>query len=442
MLVSQTERHDIGILGGGISGVALAAHLGDDVDVLEKRAHVGGLCATVIEDGFTFDAAGPHIMFSKNKEVLNLMISVLGDNVHQRRRENRIWFKGRLVKYPFENDLATLSKDDNFECILGYLQNPRANDTPHNLAEWSYATFGAGISEKYFIPYNRKIWNYDPAKIGLEFVSRIPKPPMEDVLKSSIGIPTEGYLHQLHFSYPIEGGFEAIVAAFAKRIRGRVETGWCVGSVERRDDEWLVVSSTGEECRYRALVSTLPFHELLKVWKDVPEEVRGYANALRYNSLINILLGFREDRGYPYTALYIPDPEIVFHRISFPKAFSERCAPEGSSSLMAEITTNAGDGIWEMTDEAITERVIGELTRMELIDPATIAYRKVIRFLYGYPVYDLDYRANVTGMREAVARTGLHLLGRFAQFDYINSDVCVERALVLAERLRNERAHG
>ena len=57
------------------------------------------------------------------------------------------------------------------------------------------------------------------------------------------------------------------------------------------------------------------------------------------------------------------------------------------------------------------------------------------RFLYGYPVYDLEYRRNVTAMREAVAATGLHLLGRFAQFDYINSDVCIERALALASEL-------
>jgi len=83
-----TQR--IGILGGGISGVALAAQLGSDVDVLEKATTLGGLCRTVIESGYTFDAAGPHIMFSKNKAVLELMVSVLGDNVHQRRRENRI----------------------------------------------------------------------------------------------------------------------------------------------------------------------------------------------------------------------------------------------------------------------------------------------------------------------------------------------------------------
>ena len=45
-------------------------------------------------------------------------------------------------------------------------------------------------------------------------------------------------------------------------------------------------------------------------------------------------------------------------------------------------------------------------------------------------------------MRDAVAATGLHLLGRFAQFDYINSDVCIERALKLAGELNRGSDHG
>lgn len=430
-------RKSIGILGGGVSGIALAAHLGEDVDILEKSAHIGGLCGTIIEDGFTFDAAGPHIMFSKNKDVLNLMIEVLDGNVHQNRRENRIYFKGRLVKYPFENDLASLPKEDTFDCILGYLQNPHANDTPTNLAEWSYKTFGAGISDKYFIPYNAKIWNYDPTKIGLEFVSRIPKPPMEDVLKSAIGIATEGYLHQLYYSYPTVGGFEAIVHGFAKRVKGNLETSWPVASIARDGEGWRVTSASGEERWYRTLVNTIPLHELLKIWPEAPQETRELATKLRYNSLVNVCIGSSTDPGHNYTALYVPDPEIAFHRLSFPKAFGEKCVPPGGSSIMAEITTNEGDGIWEMSDEALFERIIGDIERIGFVDPKSIVYRRVVRFLYGYPVYDLDYRRNVTDMRASVAATGLHLLGRFAQFDYINSDVCVERALALANELRN-----
>ncbi|HVE71259.1 MAG TPA: FAD-dependent oxidoreductase [Thermoanaerobaculia bacterium] len=425
----------VGILGGGVSAIALAAQLDENVDVLEKSSRIGGLCGTIIEDGFTFDAAGPHIMFSRNKEVLNLMIEVLDGNVHQNRRENRIYYKGALVKYPFENDLASLPKQDNFECILGYLHNPRADETPTNLAQWSYVTFGAGISEKYFIPYNAKIWNYDAEQIGLEFVSRIPKPPMEDVLKSAVGISTEGYLHQLYYSYPTEGGFEAIVHGFEKRVRGNIETSWPVASVRRDGAEWVVRSERGEERRYETLVNTIPIHELLKIWEDAPRETHELAAKLRYNSLLNVLIGSSTDPGHNYTALYVPDPEIDFHRLSFPKAFGERCVPPGGSSIMAEITTNAGDGLWEMSDEALLDHVIGDVERIGFVDPKSIVYKRVARFLYGYPVYDLDYRRNVTAMRESVAKTGLHLLGRFAQFDYINSDVCVERALALAKEL-------
>jgi protoporphyrinogen oxidase len=431
-------RKRVGILGGGISGIALAAHLDEDLDVLEKSARIGGLCATVVEDGFTFDAAGPHIMFSKNKEVLNLMISVLGENVHQNRRENRIYFKGSLVKYPFENDLAALPKEDNFDCIYGYIVNPRANEAPvTNLAQWSYVTFGAGISEKYFIPYNEKIWNYDANKIGTEFVERIPKPPMEDVLKSSIGISTEGYLHQLYYSYPTQGGFEAIVKAFAERVKGEVHTNWLVALVEKTEGGWRVVSASGEEREYQELVSTLPIHELLKVWKDAPRQVHDETAKLRYNSLLNVLIGCNTDPGHNYTALYVPDPNLLFHRLSFPKAFGSECVPPGGSSIMAEITSNAGDGIWEMSDEALIERVIGEVESIGFVDRSSIVYKKVARFTYGYPVYDLEYRKNVTAMRNAVAETGLRLLGRFAQFDYINSDVCVERALNMADELRH-----
>ena len=428
----------VGILGGGISGIALAAHLERPCEVLEAGPRAGGLCASVEEAGFTFDAAGPHIMFSKNKDVLGRMVEVLGANVHQRRRENRIWFKGNLVKYPFENGLSDLPKEDCFECILGYLQNPWTKE-PENLQEWSYATFGAGISDKYFLPYNRKIWNVEPAEISLEWVSRIPKPPMEDVLKAAIGIATEGYLHQLYFHYPVEGGYEALVKAFRKRITtGPVREQCPVLRLSGGPGDWRVETPLGVS-RFESVVSTLPVHELAKVWDGFPAEGREALAGLRYNCLINVLLGVAEDRGYPYTALYVPGEDTLFHRLSFPKAFSERCVPPGHSAIMAEITSNPGDGVWERSDEAILDGTVASLADMGLLDPATVVYRKVLRFTYGYPIYDLDYFRRVAVLHRAVAGTGLHLLGRFAQFEYINSDVCVERALALAEKLNAGR---
>ncbi|HEU4522621.1 MAG TPA: FAD-dependent oxidoreductase, partial [Thermoanaerobaculia bacterium] len=231
------------------------------------------------------------------------------------------------------------------------------------------------------------------------------------------------------------GGFEAMVGAFASRVKARVETGWEVQSVRFADEHWHVMSKSGEERLYDELVSTIPIHDLIPIWDGAPPKAKEAASRLRYNSLINVVIGCSEDRGYPYTALYVPDEDILFHRLSFPKAFSEKCVPAGHSSVMAEITTNEGDGVWELSDEEVTQRVIDDLVKIDFVDPSTIVYKRVVRFRYGYPVYDLEYRRNVTAMRAAVESAGLHLLGRFAQFDYINSDVCVERALALAPKL-------
>jgi protoporphyrinogen oxidase len=428
----------IGVLGGGVSGLSLVANLKKRAEVLEKDAICGGLCSSVVEDGFTFDAAGPHILFSKNKEVLDYMVGVLGDNVDKKRRENKIWFKGHLVKYPFENGLSDLPKEDCYECIRDYLKNPWTKE-PENLAEWSYATFGASISDKYFIPYNRKIWNYDPAKISLQWVSRIPKPPMEDVLKSAVGISTEGYLHQLYFYYPKVGGYQSLVKNFATLAGDKVRNNETITRVAKTSDGWDVETKSGVR-KYKTLVSTLPIHDLLKIWDGAPKEAHEVSKKLRYNSLINVLIGAKEKTVLPYTAVYLPATDIVFHRLSFPKQFSEQNVPPGHLAFMAEITANDGDGVWELSDDAVFEKVVEGLEKIEFLKREDITYRKVVRFTYGYPVYDVDYFDNSKKLRALVEAEGIRLLGRFAQFEYINSDVCVERALALAKNLDGDAA--
>jgi protoporphyrinogen oxidase len=234
-----------------------------------------------------------------------------------------------------------------------------------------------------------------------------------------VGIPTEGALHQLYFTYPKRGGTAALVHAFAalaaQAKRGVIRRACPVERVVSRDGRWTVQAG-GVGRTYDTLVSTLP-------------------GRLRYNSLVNVLLGLREDRGYPYTALYIPDPGIPFHRLSFPRAFSADCAPAGGSAMMAEITCGEGDALWSLDDATLATQTVEHLERMGLASPAAVVYRRVMRFRYGYPVVDHQHAAATRCLRESVAGAGIHLLGRFAQFEYINSDVCVERAMKLAASL-------
>ena len=61
---------------------------------MEAASTPGGHAASFQLDGFTFDY-GPHIMFSKHKDILAFMIESLGGNVHECRRNNKISYKGR-----------------------------------------------------------------------------------------------------------------------------------------------------------------------------------------------------------------------------------------------------------------------------------------------------------------------------------------------------------
>ncbi len=425
---------EIGILGGGISGLSLASLLNRSTEVLEADDRPGGLARTFGRNGFSSDVGG-HILFSKDKAVLEAMVSALGDNVALRRRNNKILYKGVYVKYPFENGLGALSKEDAYDCLLSFVKNESAPPPHKNFQEWMYYTLGTGITDRYLIPYNRKIWKRDPKEMGIEWVERVPRPPLEDVLKSAMGIETEGYTHQLYFHYPKEGGIESLAKAFAARVEAKhkLVTGYRVERVEPTKNGWKV---NGER-EYRTLVSTLPIGTLFRALGDVPPSILEAASALQYNSLKVVMLGVGRTEGLDeMTAVYVPDPSVSFHRVCFNNAFSPSMAPSGCASIQCEITTNPGDGVFEATDEALCERVRRELVGLGILrEDDAILESMVQREKYAYVVYDLTYARNVKTVLEYLRSRGIHAAGRFAEHTYINMDACVRRAMDLAQEL-------
>ena len=111
-----------GIVGAGPSGLAMSMFLREPSEVLEREDHPGGHASSYVADGLTLDL-GPHIMFSRDERILEFMVSSLGENVHRCRRNNKISFRGCLVKYPFENDLGSLPREDTFGCLRDFLFN-------------------------------------------------------------------------------------------------------------------------------------------------------------------------------------------------------------------------------------------------------------------------------------------------------------------------------
>jgi protoporphyrinogen oxidase len=427
----------VGILGAGITGLSVGAHLQYDYDILEREDVVAGHCRSYCDQGFTFDIGGAHIIFSRNQQILDYMVSLLGENCVRGRRENKIFYAGRYVKYPFENGLFDLPPEERYECLYEFLKNDYP--APNNFKEWMYYTFGRAITEKYLLPYNEKVWNIGADQISLDWVQgRVPKPPVEDVIKAAVGVETEGYTHQLYFYYPKRGGIAALPMALAGLCRN-IHLGYTVRKIGRDQDQWIVTDGHSER-RYDTLVATLPIHGLVAMLDQVPDEVKSATAALRYNSLITVMLGVDSQSLPDYTAVYLPQREVLFNRISFPATFSRDNVPPGKSAVLAEITTNAGDGTWELTDNELIEHVVSSLNQMGIIKSAWICYKAAVRSKYAYIVNDLGYKENLRRVCEFISSLGIILCGRFAQFEYINMDACVERGIALARCLNEDVA--
>jgi len=421
------------ILGGGLSGVTLAYFLNRETTILEKEVQIGGLCRSFDFNGIYHDI-GPHILFSKDKKQLEACLSVIDSN--KIKRSNKIYHKGKLVKYPFENDLASLDKDERDYCLKEFLNNPYENYEAKNMLQFFLKTFGEGITRLYLAPHNAKIWKFDPSYMDTQVVERIPKPPREDVIKSARGIQTEGYLHQLYFHYPKTGGIQELVNGFAKGIvkKSKVMTAVNIKQIRRKDKTWEIETDKGKFSAGR-LLNCMPLHELFE-YLQAPEEILRALGELKYNSIYIVCLQAKKDKIGRNFAINFADKNIIFHRLSKINFLGEKYSlDKGGATIMAEITYRPNSYLAGLKEDKIKDKVITALDELKLVDKNEITDVDLKKFQYAYVIYDLNHRKNADRVLNYLLGEGIDCCGRFAEFEYLNMDKIIDHSFKLAGKL-------
>src|SRR5215469_2056303 len=107
------------IIGAGPAGLTAAYLLSKNkiqVFVLEADPiYVGGISRTARYKGFHFDIGG-HRFFSKSQEVENFWTEILPNDMLERPRSSRIFYRGRFFSYPLKAGEA-LRKLGLFESV-------------------------------------------------------------------------------------------------------------------------------------------------------------------------------------------------------------------------------------------------------------------------------------------------------------------------------------
>jgi len=308
--------------------------------------------------------------------------------------------------------------------------------TPGAFGAWIRWRFGEGIARHFMEPYNQKIWKRELDHLTSDWVAgRVPDAPVEDVLRGSVGIRTEGYTHQSVFFYPLRGGFQAITDGIASTLLPRVRLATPVRELARTKSGWKV---NGEE--FDLAVSTLALTDLPELVPGMPDAVAQAMRTLEYNGMVSILLGLERREHPDLSWIYLPHAvQGPANRVTFMSNYSPHNAPKGKCSFLCEVTVRGGQRYPgpELETEVIAGMSAAGLLRR---DEVLLTDRSEIR--HAYVVFDHDYAARRKAIFEWADSVDLVPLGRFGRFEYDNSDQCVIRARGLAGALLQRIRRG
>lgn len=440
----MSERQDV-ILGAGLSGMTAAFTLqraGEDHwQVYERESNVGGLARTVEVDGFRFDY-GPHILFTIDKEMEELIRDLLGDNFHAQERRAYIYHKAHdlYTKFPFQAHLYGLPVQIVKECLVGLVEaveaQARGEFDPQNYDEWMHGFFGQGIAEHLMIPYAKKIWTVEPDTMDFSWIGRrVPTPDVERIIRGALADDVEQVGATSNFWYTKIGGIEPLPTALGQRVQN-VHLERTAERIELPAKQ--VVFADGEIVPFEQLIFSLPLCYIPRFIPNLPPEVQAACEGLRYQGIYCVNVGVDREAISDKHWIYYYEDEFPFHRLSLPANFSPDCVPAGKSSIATEV---AFSDVRPLDKDTAVEKTIEGLIASKLITPDdNISLVHTEEILPAYIIYDLNHAKYVALIRDYLGEHDIRTVGRFGEWQYFNMDHSMRSGKTVADEILANRS--
>ena len=414
------------ILGGGIAGISAAYHLkqkGEDSVVYEKDSDWGGLCGNFMIDGFRFDRF-VHFTFAKDEYIAGIFAASAELYEHPSVSSN--YYQGYWLKHPAQNNLFPLPPSEKVRIISDFVKRPQKEIKNINDYEtWLRCQYGNYFAEHFPFAYTRKYWGMEPTKLETKWVGfRMHSPSLEEVLAGAFEEQKKNFYYTSVMKYPKYGGFRSIL----NKVKSEIELSLNKKAVLIDTEKQEVFFDDGSCIKYKHLVSTLPLPEIIKMLPNVPENVRKATENLRGTCGYQVSLGFNKPDIAKYLWFYIYDEDIPPARVYSPSLKSPDNAPQGCSSLQAEIFYANGTEI--PPAEEVLEKTVSKLKEMGLFNDEDIVV-KDIRF---EPYANIIFDHNIYSCRKIVldylAEKNIKSIGRFGKWDYLWSHQAFESGII------------
>jgi protoporphyrinogen oxidase len=438
------------ILGAGPAGLSAAYELcgqGIASTVLERDSVVGGLARTVEHNGYRFDIGG-HRFFTKIPSIEKIWKDVLGDDLLERPRLSRIYYRSRFFRYPLEplDAVRGLGPVETLRCMFSFLRARVSPSLPEDdFATWVSNRFGRRLFENFFEAYTEKVWGIPCRQIRAEWgEQRIRGLSLLALIRQSLrkirhnARTPKSLIRKFYYPRLGPGMMWSRMHQTIERQGARVVLNAPVEEICWEPGRIKAVHAGGVVYTGNHFISSMPIRELIaRLNPAPPEELLKAIDDFHYRDFITVALMLRGGNVFPDNWIYIHDPAVAVGRIQNYGNWSPDMTPGPDTTCLGfEYFCQEGDGFWLMSDEQLTAKAIQELVHLGFADASAIIDTKVVRVPKAYPVYDGVYQRGIATMRE-FQRTvpNLQLVGRNGMHRYNNQDHSMLTAMLAARNI-------
>lgn len=429
------------ILGGGPVGMALVDGLADSGKIpfklIDAGSSLGGLAQTRNWPGVGHHDLGPHKIFSQDTDLVGRVERLLPQaDWLTRDKVSAIYMKGHYLPYPPSPfSLAKVFGLSVFvRMVLGYararLTSLVTSNDPKTFEDDLVHRVGRDLYQVLFKPIALKLWG-EPRGLDVKLSrGRVQTPSLVEVLARMLKIKKSSEFEALSFRYPKEG-LGRIWKAIEQKAQGQGEflLGHTVTGLSLVDGKVV-----GFQCVHNGqpksfeigpddfVVSTLPLSlttQLLST--SLPADiVKTAERVVALNDLLLVFLHVDVPSLVKESWVFVPDPDIAFHRLSEQESFDPAMTPEGSI-VCCEVMSSENRPLSDRSDAELIADALKGLSDMGYRDFKVLG-QCVIRLPKSYPVFKPGFEAGLTDVLQHLDRIeNFRTLGRQGAFNYIGT---------------------
>ncbi len=411
------------IIGAGITGLTFANYV-DDYLIVEKDEKIGGYCKTIKKNGFVFDYAGHFFHFKTDEWKKFFLDNVKNSELVKKNKCTKIYYKDKLIDYPFQMNIHQLEKQDFINCLYD-LFNKEEKEKYSNFLEMLYGKFGKSITEMFLKPYNEKLYAVDLKKLDTNAMGRFfPYADKEQIIKNMKEENANSYNNT--FLYPKEGA-EFFIEILEKKLNSeKILLNTTIEKINLK--EKYVIVNNDEKIYFEYLINTIPFNNFLKLTEE--KEYIELSKKLSYNKVLVLNLGFNKKSKYTQEHwIYVPEKEYNYYRVGF----YNNILGQDKLSLYIEIGLSKDD---KVNVDLELKKTLENLKVQHIIDKdMKLEESEIILMNPAYVHIEDKTNKQIDNVMKKMNENNIYSIGRYGAWTYCSMEDCMISAKELASKL-------